>query len=290
MQDYFISTENTSDISLSVFVDNFDVVKMAYVIDGKEYNGTTEPYIENEEFNMLLKKGTIPKTSLISLPTFIEFFTPILEKGMDILHIGFSSALSGTLKNALDAKKELEKKFPDRKIAIIDSLCASCGEAYLTMLALEQRKKGMPLDELVQYIENIKLNIIHYFIVDDLLHLHRNGRLSNAASLIGQAIKLKPLLHVDDNGKLEVNTKSIGKKPAMKLMLEKMLKNIDKEQTSFFIIGHTSAQKDAEWLKSKILEHYPDKKIHIWDTGPIIASHVGCGLVSLFFIGRKRTF
>ncbi len=288
MRNFFITTDYTADFPEELVEDNFSIINMAYNIDGVEYDGNSTPYLEEQAFFTALREGRIPKTSLIPTPLLLDFFTPILEKGFDLLHICFSSGMSGTFNNCLEAQKELEQKFPNQKIIMIDSLSGCLGEGMLTHFALEERKAGKSIEEVAEFLEENKLHMMHYFTIDDMHHLKKSGRLSSFEAFIGQAIKLKPLLSLDTKGRMSVIGKSIGKKPTIKSMIERLRTNTNGIDVDEVWIGHIDALEEAQTMQQKIKNAFENVKTKIYKIGPIIASHVGCGAIALFFVGNKR--
>ena len=203
-QNYVILTDSTTDISQAIADEiNVKVWPMQFELDGLAYrNFPDEREMKSDDFYDLMRSGKMPKTSQINVVDFCEYFSEYLEKGLDILYICFSSGLSGTYNNSLIAIEELKEKYPDRTVISVDSLAASMGEGLLVYLAAQQKNKGMGLQELAKWVEDNRLHLCHWFTVDDLHHLKRGGRVSAATAIVGSALNIKPVLHVDDEGHL----------------------------------------------------------------------------------------
>ena len=260
-------------------------VPMRYTMDGRDFLHTLEDG-NPHEFYQALRNGSVSSTSQINSEDFIEFFTPYLERGEDILYLAFSSGLSGTYQSGCIAAEELRKKFPEREIEVVDSLAASMGLGLMAYYASCRLREGMSLKETVQWLESNKLKINHWFTVDDLHFLRRGGRVTGAAAFVGSLLSIKPVLHTDDNGKLIPMEKTRGRAKALRGLVEKLEEYRSQEQSIF--ISHGDCLEDAEHVRSLIAEKYPDCKFRMNYIGPVIGSHSGPGTVALFFVGTKR--
>jgi DegV family protein with EDD domain len=200
----------------------------------------------------------------------------------------FSSALSGSYNSACIAKNMILEEYKDADITVIDSKCASLGEGLLVFYAIEMLKNSASKDEIITFIENNKLKINHWFTVDDLNHLKRGGRVSATAAAIGTLLNIKPILHVDDEGRLIPVTKEKGRKKSIKALAEELDKNIINPEEQIIFISHGDCIEDVELLKKLILEKHKVKDIIVNSIGPIIGAHSGPGTVALFFMGEKR--
>jgi DegV family protein with EDD domain len=244
--------------------------------------------LATKEFYKLLREGAISSTSQVNAYEFVEGLTPLLEKGLDILYIGFSSALSGTYNSFEIAKGELLEKFPERKIIGIDSLSASLGQGLLIYTASQLQKEGKSIDEVQKFIEGNKLHLVHLFTVDDLNFLKRGGRLSATSAFIGTLLQLKPLLHVSNEGKLVPYGKTIGRRHSLKKLVDDMEGNITHPENQTIFISHGDAIEEAEYTGKLIKERYKVKDVLYNDVGPVIGSHSGPGTIAIFFFGQKR--
>ena len=213
-----------------------------------------------------------------------------MKAGKDVLYIAFSSGLSGTYNSACLIAEDLLEKYPERKIVCIDSRCASIGEGFLVYLAGKLRKEGKSFDEVADFVKENCTKVCHWFTVDDLLHLKRGGRLSGFEAAVGTALKIKPVLSVDPEGKLTVVAKVRGTKKGMDYLKERLIGDgIDATNQTVFV-GHADAPEIAEQLKEQLLSEGLVKDVIISNVGPIIGTHVGSGMFALVFLGENYKF
>lgn len=285
---YILASDATFDLPMELVTKyNIAVVPMAFNLDDKEIlHYPDERNMSNEAFYQALKDGKMSTTSQINPMTYVEFFTPYLEKGEDILYVAFTSGLSGTYQSALLAKDMLLEDYPERTIEVIDSLCASAGQGYLLYLVGKKKEEGMELLELAKWTEGIRGRVAHYFTVDDLFHLNRGGRLSTAEAIMGTALKIKPIISVDKEGKLYVENKVRGNKKAQEYMISKINETRDSSEPMVFI-GHGDAKERAEELRDKILEKTNVTDVMITKIGPIIGTHTGPGMLAVLFLEKE---
>ncbi len=283
---YFITTDATCDFPKQLSFENFKIIPMAYIIDDIEYGIDKE--LSGKEFYDLVRNGALPTTSLITTYTATEFFRPILEAGNDILHICFSSALSSTYQSVTIAVEELQKEFPDRKIYLVDSKCASSGEALLVYYALKARDNGLNIDDNYKQTEERRDHLCHYFTPNDLFHLMRGGRVSRTAAIAGSLLKIKPMLYVNIDGKLSTINKVKGRKKALTELVNHMLDKMILEENEIIFISHADCLEDATFVKEKITEKTGIQNIVLEYIGPVIGSHAGQGTVAIFFIGKDK--
>ena len=290
MQDYIILTDSTADLPKEL-VDELDiqVEPMTYIIDGKEYSDQPlEDDVAIRGFYRLLREGKQSTTSQVNQLRFEDIFDAILKQGQDVLYIAFSSALSGTAEQATHAAEALQPKYPDRKIIVVDSLCASLGEGMMVYYAANMRKEGKSIDEVAEFVRSQRLHLCHWFTVDDLNHLKRGGRVSPTAALVGTMLGIKPILHVDNEGRLIPVSKVRGRQKSLDDLVERARQTIiDPEQQTVFI-SHGDCEQDALYIKQQVMEKIGVKQIYINYIGPVIGSHSGQGTVALFFFGSKR--
>lgn len=285
---YVLVSDATLDLPLDL-INRFDiqVVPMAFTLDGEEIlHYPDERNMTNEAFYQALKDGKTSSTSQINPATYVEFMTPILESGKDILYICFTSGLSGTYQSALIARDMLLEDFPERKIEVIDSLCASAGQGYFLYLIGLEKEKGISMEELKDWALAHRNRVAHWFTVDDLFHLQRGGRLSFAEAMLGSALKIKPIISVDEKGALYTENKVRGNKKAVEYMIGKINESMDESQTTLFV-AHGDAEERAEEFKQKILEKTPAENIITTKIGPIIGSHTGPGMLAVLFLERE---
>ncbi|NLI53213.1 MAG: DegV family protein [Clostridiales bacterium] len=285
---YRIFTDATSDLPAKFAEQlNVTVLPMAFTMDEKEYfyiPGRSDMPIETFYANM--RAGKDVTTAQVNTYTFVEAFEPVLQAGEDVLYIGFSSKLSGTVQSAFSAAEELGPNYPERKIVVIDSCSASLGEGLLVYYAA--RKKDMALDDLAKWVEETKLRFAHWFTVDDLVYLKRGGRISGATAAIATILNIKPVMHVDDEGYLVAVEKVQGRKKSLRALFDHMEKTVDTAATDTVFIGHCDADADAEYVAGLVNEKYPDMMIHIDTIGTSIGAHSGPGTIALFFVASGR--
>lgn len=284
MNTYFITTDSTADFPKKFYESEFDVVKMSFVLDGELYDGYEKEFLPSKEFYTAIANGKVATTSMPSVGLIEEFFENICSKGFDILHVSFSSALSSSYSCYVNAADAVLKKYPDRKIVVIDSLCAAPGEGLLVYYALKKRKEGATLEDNAKYLEELKNHIGHAFTVDDMMYLYRGGRVTKSTALIGRALKVKPVLMVSDKGELIPTNTAMGRKLALKSMVEKLeVKGKDYKNDVIFI-GHCDAYDDAITLKKMVEEKVGDTPIVITDISPIVGAHLGKGGLTLHYL------
>ena len=233
-----------------------------------------------------IRGGEMPTTSAVNIEGWSRVMKPALDEGKDVLAVCFSGALSTTYQSAVIASTELKDEYPDRKIIVIDTLSAALGQGLLVMHACAQRDEGKTIDEVAAWLEANKLHLCHEITVDDLFHLKRGGRVSATTALVGTMLNIKPLLCINDEGKLESGAKARGRKAAIEALAKKLgQKCIDKELVT---IAHGDCPEDAEALANIVKEKYGVKNVHIGYVGAVIGAHTGPGVLVLFFLGDHR--
>ncbi len=285
---YRIFTDATSDLPAQ-FAEQMHVtvLPMGFTMEEKEYfyiPGKSDMPIET--FFEKMRAGIPVTTAQVNTFTFVEAFEPVLKGGEDVLYIGLSSKLSGTVQSAFSAAEELGAKYPDRKVAVIDSCSASLGLGLLVYYTA--RKHDLSIDDLAKWVEENKLHFVHWFTVDDLVYLKRGGRISGATAAIATILNIKPVMHVDNEGYLVAVEKVQGRKKSLRALFERMEKTVDTKATDTVFIGHCVAKPDAEYVASLVHEKYPDIMIHIDDIGTSVGAHSGPGTIALFFVGNER--
>jgi DegV family protein with EDD domain len=290
MSDYVIVTESTTDLPQSLANElGLIVIPMTFKDDKKEYvNYLDGREMSSEEFYRLEREGVTFTTAQITPNHFIEVLKPILDSGKNVLIVGFSSGLSGTINSAHLAIEELKEEYPNNKVLLVDSLCASMGEGLLCWYAKQNMVKGMSLEENYKWLEEHKLNLAHWFTVSDIDFLKRGGRLSNASAFIAKALKINPVLHVDNAGHLVNRYKKIGRKTAIKEILKQFSETVDRSFKQTIFISHGDCPKDAEYLASCARELVDVEDIVISSIGPVIGAHSGPGTLAIFFMASHR--
>ncbi|MBR6164843.1 MAG: DegV family protein [Clostridia bacterium] len=238
------------------------------------------------EFYAAMRSGRVAKTSGLNAESFINAFTPFLEAGKDILYLAFSSGLSVTCESGQTAAEQLARSFPERTIRVVDTLCASAGEGMLVFLAKQNRDRGLDLNENAEDLEANKLHLCHWFTVEDLVYLKRGGRVSAATALLGAALNVKPVLHVDNEGHLIKVTQVHGRKKSIRRMAEKLGETILEGSPIF--ISHGDCLGDAKMLAQILKDEYGKEVQLITGVGSLIGAHSGPGTLALFFRGTER--
>ena len=293
MSNFVLSCCSTADLSAEHLEKrNISMVSFHFFLDGKEYADDLGKTVSYPEFYEKMANGADTRTSQVNAQEFIEYFEPMLAAGKDILHISFSSGLSGTYNSARIAKEELAEKYPDRKLLIVDSLAASSGYGLFMDALAELRDQGMSIEELRDWAEANKLRVHHWFFATDLTFFVKGGRVSKAAGWFGTALKICPLLDVDVNGKLTPRFKIRGKNNVIKEIVNKMQEYADNglEYADRCYISNSACLDDAEAVTALIEERFPALrgKVLINNIGTTIGSHTGPGTVALFFFGKER--
>lgn len=290
MADFKITVDSTCDLPLSYLQEN-DVhfFQLKFIMDDKEYPDDMLQSMTAKEFYGKLAAGSMSTTSQVNVADYTEVMEPMLEKGLDILQISFSSGLSGSYNSAAIAVRELSEKYPQRKIRLVDSLGASLGYGLLVDYAVEMKKQGKSIDEIYDWLEENKLTVLHQFTVDSLEHLKKGGRVSGAAAAIGTLMKVKPTLIVDAEGHAKAGDKIKGRKKALIALVDKMEEEGKALDGQKIYICHADCLEDAQFVERKVKERFPNiGEIIIWYVGPVIGTHSGPGTVGLFFRGEKR--
>ena len=293
MQNFVVSCCSAVDLTLD-YINSRDIkcCYMHYFIDGVEYEDDLGKTISYEDFYTRMDNGAVTKTSQLNAESYVEHFKKLLDEGKNIIHLCLSSGLSGTINSALIAKEELEKEYPNQKIAIIDSLAASSGLGLLVDNLCDLRDEGVSFEEAVKTIEETKLNIRHWFFSTTLKFYVRGGRVSRLSGAIGSILHICPLLDVSNEGKLLVREKVISKNKVIKRIAEKMVEDSDGgvNYTGKCFMSNSGCKEDALKVIALIEEKIPAMKgkIKLFDIGTIIGAHSGRGTVALFYHGSKR--
>lgn len=290
MASYKIITDSTSDLTVEMAKEiDVNVIPFSFIMDGQNYEDNIDhAQMSTKTFYQFLREGKMPTTAQINSEEFADRFKEILDTGEDLLYIAFSSGLSGTYQSALIAKKELEKKYPDRTIMVFDSKAASMGQGLLVYHAAMLKKNGSSMQEVYTWLEENVMKLAHYFTVDDLNHLKRGGRLSAATAVLGTMLGIKPILNVDEEGHLIPISKVRGRKQSLDALVKTMeAKAIDPKDQVIFI-SHGDCLSDAEYVADEVKKRMNVKDIYINYIGSVIGTHAGPGTVALFFLADSR--
>lgn len=287
---YKIVTDSCANLTDQQIIKyDVEVVSLKYNMNGFEYDS----YIKGEKINYapvykyLREKGKIT-TSLVDRNACDKTILPLLEEGTDVLILAFSSGLSGTYQNIFNTVEDYKEMFPERKIIVCDTLCASMGEGMLVHYAADLKAKGKTIEEVAEWVEENKPYVCHIFTLDDLFFLKRGGRLSGSGAVLGSLMNIKPLMHMAEDGKLYVTGKARGRKAAMEHLVNSLaVKGKDIKDQEIFIV-HGDCEADAVVVGNEIMKRYGVRKIVYNCLDPVIASHAGPGTLAVFFMAKER--
>lgn len=286
---YIIATDSTADLPQDYLQKNeIPVFNLTYTIAGETYGQDKE--LPVGVFYNLMRGGELPKTSQVNPDEAKSQFYKLIEKNKEILYLAFSSALSGTYNSVRLAAEEIMEERKDVKIIVVDTKCASLGEGLAVHKAVELRKEGKSIEEVASYMEEHKLNFIHVFTVDDLNHLYRGGRVSRGTAIVGTVLNIKPILHVDNEGRLINIGKERGRKKSLLKLVDMMGEQMGsyKDNNDVVFISHGDSLEDAEFVRDEINSRFGVKSYIINTIGPTIGTHAGPGTIALFFMGDVR--
>ena len=284
---YQIITDTCCDFPAEMYQElNLSVVNLSVLYKGVQYDTYTEQWLK-ELFDGM-RNGERATTSAVNPEGWKAVIEPALKEGKDALVLCFSSGLSTTYQSAVIAAQELSESYPDRKINVVDTLCASLGQGLLVWYACQKRDAGMSLEEVTAWCEDNKLNLCHWVIADDLMHLKRGGRISAATAVAGTLLQIKPVIHVDDEGKLINVGKARGRKAAIQTICNKVGELGIPGANDTIFICHGDCLEDAQQLEAMLKEKYGTKHVFIYYIGAVIGSHAGPGTMAVFFLGNHR--
>ena len=290
MSEYVLITDSSADLSQEMVQElGVTVLPLSFTIQGKTYRN----YPDNREMDLplfydMLRAGELATTSAVNVAEYTQAVEPILQEGKDVLILAFSSGLSSTYQASVLAAGELREKYPDRKIYTVDTLCASLGQGLLVYLAVQEQRKGRSIEEVRDWAESTKLHLCHQFTVDDLHFLKRGGRISATTAVVGSMLQIKPVLHVDNEGRLINIGKARGRQASLKALVDKMEKTVTEEGKKTVFISHGDCRKDAVAVADMVRERFGTQDIRINYVGPVIGAHSGPGTLALFYLGTER--
>lgn len=288
MNDYLIFSDAGCDLSKEMQQKlQITCIPLEVKFDSQESSCSSDQ-MDTMELYAKLRAGDVAKTSAANADAFVRSFEPVLQEGKDILYIAFSSGLSGTYNSSLIAIDMLKEKYPDRTVVSVDTLAASMGQGLLVYKAARMKENGASLQEVAEWVQNNRLNLCHWFTVDDLMFLKRGGRVSATTAVLGSVLGIKPVLHVDDEGHLINMSKARGRKASLQAMVDMMKKTAYKNVEDDVFISHGDCLEDAQMLKEMVMKQLGFHNVTIGIIGPTIGSHSGPGTLALFFLGTKR--
>ena len=284
---YRIVTDTCCDFPEQIYDElNLSVVRLSVNYKGQITDSYTEEWLQ-AMFDGL-RAGEVATTAAVNPTGWEEVIEPVLQGGEDALVLAFSSGLSATYQSAVIAAEELRERYPDRKIHVVDTLCASRGQGLLVYYACQKRDAGFSLEDLTAWCEENKYHLCHWFTVDDLMYLKRGGRVSAATALVGTMLKIKPVLHMDDEGHLINVGKTRGRKASIDALADKMGELGIPGANDTVFICHGDCMEDAKYLEAQVKERFGVKNVLIYYVGAVIGSHSGPGTLALFFMGKER--
>ena len=287
MRDYVIITDSSADLTPEMSAElGLSMVQLEVLVEGEKTAANNAVDIKRIYAQLRDKKNAT--TSAVNIDTFLELFESLLQKDVDLLYLGFSSGLSSTFSSGAVAMQELAEKYPDRKLYAVDTLCASMGQGLLVYYAAKMKENGADIDTVRDWVEANKLQLSHWFTVDDLFFLKRGGRVSAATAVVGSLLSIKPVMHVDNAGKLINVAKVRGRKAAVDALFDKMKSTMIEGKNDVAFISHGDCIEDAEYLANRIRTELGVADVKINYVGPVIGAHSGPGTLALFFLGTER--
>lgn len=288
MADFKIITDSCCDFTEQMYKE----LDVAYAPLSVVYNGESHDNFSDEKevkaFYDELRGGVMATTAAANPEDWAKVMRPALEDGKDVLVLAFSSGLSTTYQSAVIAGEELKEQFPERKIIVVDTLCAALGQGLLVWYACKKRDEGRNVEEVAAWVEENKLHLCHWVTVDDLSHLKRGGRISATTALVGTMLNIKPIIHVDNEGHLINSAKTRGRKSAIEYLVRKMGETGEGYDNETVFIAHGDCPEDAQALAEMVKEQYGVKNVVIGYVGPVIGAHTGPGVLVVFYMGQHR--
>ena len=290
MSDYVIVTDSSADLPASLVQElGVEVLPLSFTVQDKTYhNYPDDREMDPKVFYKMLRDGEMATTSAVNVAEYTNMLEPLLQAGKDVLVLAFSSGLSTTYQSSVIAVNELAEQYPDRKIYTVDTLCASLGQGLLVWHAVQEQKKGKSIEEVRDWVEENKLHLCHWFTVDDLHFLKRGGRISAATAVVGSMLHIKPVLHVDDQGRLIPVSKARGRRASLLALVDRMEETAVEPGKQTIFISHGDCLEDAEFVAGEIRRRFGTEDIRINYVGPVIGNHSGPGTMALFFVGTER--
>ncbi len=290
MNNYTIITDSSCDLPDSLVKElELEVLPLAFIMDGKTYRN----YPDNREmapkdFYNKQREGSMATTNAVNVGEAADAMEAVLKRGEDVLVLAFSSGLSTTCNSFQIAAGDLAEQYPDRKIFVVDTLCASLGQGMFVYQAARLRQAGRSIEEVRDWAEQNKLNQCHWFTVNDLFFLKKGGRVSAATAVVGTMLQIKPVMHVDNEGHLIKVDTARGRKASLNALVDKVGELADNPAAQTMFISNSDCQEDAQYVADQIKARYGTEEIIINSIGPVIGAHTGPGCVALFFTGKHR--
>ena len=290
MNEYVILTDSSADLSAQMAAElEVEVLPLSFTMEDKTYyNWPDNRDIDPADFYARLRGGAMATTAAVNVADYTEAIEPFLKEGKDVLVLAFSSGLSATCNSAKIAAEELMEQYPGRTVAVVDTLCASLGQGLLVWYAARLRQQGKSLEEVQAWTEEHKLNLCHWFTVDDLMFLKRGGRVSAATAVLGTMLAIKPVMHVDNEGHLIKVGTARGRNASLKALVDHMEESVLDLKDQVIFISHGDCLADAQKVADDVKARFGVETVVINYVGPVIGAHSGPGTVALFFLGSQR--
>ena len=290
MNEYVILTDSSADLSAQMAAElEVEVLPLSFTMEDKTYyNWPDNRDIDPADFYARLRGGAMATTAAVNVADYTEAIEPFLKEGKDVLVLAFSSGLSATCNSAKIAAGELMEQYPGRTVAVVDTLCASLGQGLLVWYAARLRQQGKSLEEVQAWTEEHKLNLCHWFTVDDLMFLKRGGRVSAATAVLGTMLAIKPVMHVDNEGHLIKVGTARGRNASLKALVDHMEESVLDLKDQVIFISHGDCLADAQKVADDVKARFGVETVVINYVGPVIGAHSGPGTVALFFLGSQR--
>lgn len=288
MEDFIIATASTCDADREwLDQNNIPMISYTFEVNEKVYIDDCRAETKHALFHEM-REGHQPNTSQITAYAYYEFFKELLEKNNNVLFLDMDKTLSSSYFNSQRAYEDIQEEFPNNNLVIIDTRCVTMGLTLLLKKVVAMKNQGKSMDEVHTWIEDNKLRFAHRFLVDDLEWLRRGGRLSNASAMIGSLLSIKPLIYIDDEGKLIAYSKVRGKKKAIRELLASLDRDLDPAHATEFIVGHSDDPEEADKFVQLVKEKYPNASISVQELGPVIGCHVGPGFLAIVYLSDKE--
>ena len=285
-----ILTDSSADLSAELVAElGVEVLPLSFTMEDRTYfNWPDNRDIDPADFYAKLRGGAMATTSAVNVADYTQAMEPLLKQGKDVLVLAFSSGLSATCNSARIAAGELMEQYPERKVYVVDTLCASLGQGLLVWYAANLKKQGKTMEEVRDWTEEHKLNLCHWFTVDDLMFLKRGGRVSAATAVLGTMLAIKPVMHVDNEGHLIKVGTARGRNASLKALVDHMEETVLDLKDQVIFISHGDCLADARKVADDVKARFGVETVIINYVGPVIGAHSGPGTVALFFLGSKR--
>ena len=290
MNHYVIITDSCCDLTHDMAREmGLGLIHLNVLVEDQTYTNWLDwRDISASDFYNLMRAEKTASTSAPSIGDFIHIFEPLLKEGKDVLYLGFSSALSSTVSTSMLAAGELMEQYPDRKVLCVDTLCASLGQGLFVRLVWEKQQAGAPLEEAYAFAKALVPNLCHWFTVNDLHALQRGGRVSKTTAVVGSMLQIKPVLHVDGEGRLTKLGTVRGRKASLADMKDRLKAVITNPEEQTVYISHGDCEDEARLLADMIAKEVPVKGFVFNHVGPVIGAHTGAGVIALFCVGTHR--